>query len=621
MRRFVVAASLVAALLVTFVQSPANSAERVIKIAFQGPLTGPEAELGLGQLQAVQYMATKFNQKNKGTLKVEVIEVDDQGDPAIAVKLAPLIAADLSIIAMVGPSYSGATIASLPFYKEKSLSLISPSATRPGLTDPSSTFFGGPVFHRVVQMDAQQAVALARLAELGITNPRTFLVSDDQVWPEFEKSFRDTGIPLVGSVMGKSSSSDYSSLVQEIIATKATAVVLLGYLSTTSKIVTQLRNGGYKNRIVLSDASADPQFAALVGFKADSEGVVATSTFASSTSLPKEIQFDYKNTVGNSVPNYGVPALEATKIYLECINKGSFTRSTILKCVNTYSGKNLMGESISFDTNGDIVGAAFPQLIMKNGEWVGLKDSDLIMTSTSSSTQPVTPTVLSFSFINKRIEIEIDISKGATPNSVYIQFPEISTKKFFATIKGKSAKLSIPLTSSMFGKALGFRIVSALKNVESKPYSSSLDIPAQQSGADVVATKVPNAPKNLVYTRGEKGHGISVEIDVNKISRSSDTYLYSTDMGIKKSEAVKGLTIGSKASFNVPIPSGLIGKKISISVYSENAFGDSQIFTTTITPQSLQSTADSNSVACQKGSQIRTFESLKAACPAGWFKR
>ena len=617
MRRLIVVITSIAILL-PFIQSPANSAERIIKIAFQGPLSGPEAELGLGQLQAVQYMATKFNQKNKGSFKVEVIEVDDEGDPAIAVKLAPLIAADLSIIGMVGPSYSGATRASLPFYKEKLLPLISPSATNPVLTDPSSTFFGGPIFYRVVQMDAQQTAALANLAELGITKPRTFLVSDDQVWLEFEKSFRATGIPLIGSVMAQSSSSDYSSIVQEIIAKKATSVVLLGYFSSTSKIVTQLRTAGYKNRIVLSDASADPQFAALVGSNL-AEGVVATSTFASSTSLPKEIQFDYKNTVGNSVPNYGVPALEATKIYLECINKGSFTRSTILKCVNTYSGKNLMGESISFDTNGDIVGAAFPQLIMKNGEWVGLKDSDLIMTSTSSSTQPVTPTVLSFSFINKRIEIEIDISKGATPNSVYIQFPEISTKKFFATIKGKSAKLSIPLTSSMFGKALGFRIVSALKNVESKPYSSSLDIPAQQSGADVVATKVPNAPKNLVYTRGEKGHGISVEIDVNKISRSSDTYLYSTDMGIKKSEAVKGLTIGSKASFNVPIPSGLIGKKISISVYSENAFGDSQIFTTTITPQSLQSTADSNSVACQKGSQIRTFESLK--CPPGWFKR
>jgi branched-chain amino acid transport system substrate-binding protein len=614
-----VAAFLVAALLVSFVQSPANSAERVIKIAFQGPLTGPEAELGLGQLQAVQYMATKFNQKNKGTLKVEVIEVDDQGDPLIAVKLAPLIAEDLSIIALVGPSYSGSTRASLPFYKEKSLPLISPSATNPVLTDPTNPFFGGPVFHRVVQISAKEAVALANLAELGITNPRTFLVSDEySSGPEFEKSFRDTGIPLVGTVMGKSSSSDYSSIVQEVIAKKATAVVLLGYPSSTSKIVTQLRNGGYKNRIVLSDASADPLFGSLVDSNL-SEGVVTTSTFGAPTSLPKEIQFDYKNTVGNSIPSYGVPALEATKIYLDCISKGSFTRSTILKCVDTYSGKNLMGESISFDTNGDIVGAPFPQLIMKNGVWVGLKNDDLKLTSTSSSTQPVTPTVLSFSFISKKIEIEIDLSKGATPDSVYIQLPGVSTKKIYAIIKGKTAKLSIPLTSSMFGKALSFRIISVLKSVESKPYLSSIDIPTQQSGADIVATKVPSAPKNLFYTRTEKGHGIIVEVDANKNTRSTDTYLYSADLGISKSDAVKGLTIGSKSSFQVEIPSGLIGKKILVSVYSKNAIGDSQILPTTITPQSLETSAGSNSAACQKGSQIRTFESLK--CPPGWFKR
>jgi branched-chain amino acid transport system substrate-binding protein len=618
MRRFVVAASLVVALLVSFVQSPANSAERVIKIAFQGPLTGPEAELGLGQLQAVQYMATKFNQRNKGTLKVEVIEVDDQGDPFIAVKLAPLIAEDLSIIALVGPSYSGSTRASLPFYKEKLLPLISPSATNPFLTDPTNPFFGGPVFHRVVQISAKEAVALAGLAELGITNPRTFLVSDDQSWPEFEKSFRDADSSLVGSVVAKSSSSDYSFIVQEIIGRKATAVVLLGYSSSTSKIVTQLRNGGYKNRIVLSDASADPLFGSLVGSNL-SEGVVATSTFGAPTSLPKEIQFDYKNTVGNSIPSYGVPALEATKIYLDCISKGSFTRSKILKCVDTYSGKNLMGESISFDTNGDIVGAPFPQLIMKNGVWVGLKNDDLKLTSTSSSTQPVTPTVLSFSFISKKIEIEIDLSKGATPDSVYIQLPGVSTKKIYAIIKGKTAKLSIPLTSSMFGKALSFRIVSVLKSIESKPYLSSIDIPTQQSGADIVATKVPSAPKNLFYTRTEKGHGITVEVDANKNTRSTDTYLYSTDLGISKSDAVKGLTIGSKSSFQVEIPSGLIGKKILVSVYSKNAIGDSQILPTTITPQSLETSAGSNSAACQKGSQIRTFESLK--CPPGWFKR
>ena len=132
---------------------PAIAAEKRIKIAFQGPLSGPEAELGLQQLQAVEYMVTKFNQKNAKKIKVEIVQVDDQGDPAIAVKLAPVIAADSSIIGLVGPSYSGATSASLPFYKEGSLALISPTATNPALTDPTNSRYGAPIFHRVAQTD------------------------------------------------------------------------------------------------------------------------------------------------------------------------------------------------------------------------------------------------------------------------------------------------------------------------------------------------------------------------------------------------------------------------------------------------------------------------------------
>ena len=81
---------------------PAIAAEKLIKIAFQGPLTGPEAAFGLEQLQAVEYMVKKFNQKNSGKTRVEIVEVDDQGDPAIAVKLAPAIAADSSIIGLIG---------------------------------------------------------------------------------------------------------------------------------------------------------------------------------------------------------------------------------------------------------------------------------------------------------------------------------------------------------------------------------------------------------------------------------------------------------------------------------------------------------------------------------------
>ena len=51
--------------------------------------------------------------------------------------------------------------------------MISPSATRVSITDPSSPDFGGPVFHRVVGKDDLQGPALAKYATDGISNRKS----------------------------------------------------------------------------------------------------------------------------------------------------------------------------------------------------------------------------------------------------------------------------------------------------------------------------------------------------------------------------------------------------------------------------------------------------------------
>jgi len=600
------------------IQSPAYSAERLIKIAFQGPLSGPEADLGLSQLEAVKYIVKKFNQRAQGSLKIEIVEVDDKGDPAVAAQVAPLIANDSSIIGLIGPSYSGATRTSLPAYKASSLAMISPSATNPVLTDPTNASYGAPVFHRVILMDVQQAAALAKLAEEGLTNPRTLLITDEQIWPGFKDNFLAAGTPLIGTIDVSSTTTDYSALVAEVAARKATSVVLTGYFQSTSLIVAQLRKGGYTGRIAINDGSVVADFASRVG-GTYAEGVVATAAFAPPAVLSKELQFDYKNTVGTPVPDLAVPALEAANIYINCISKGNITRSAILSCIKSYSGKSLVGEQISFDKNGDIVGATFPRLIVKNGQFVALTSSDLKPAESISTTQPQAPTVISFNFLKKVLEISFDISRGATPDNVYLQFPKISSKKFSGAIKGKVAKFSVPLTSSMFGKALDFKVVSARKKVESQAYSSSVEIPAQNSGAEVVATKIPSAPRDASYSRTEKGHAITVDIDSARVSRATDSFLFAPELGLKKASAVKGLTIGTRSLFKVNIPDSLIGKKIAISLFSTNSIGESVIYSTTITPESLTPSSSASSVTCQKASQIRTFEA--ASCPPGWIKR
>ena len=594
---------------------PAIAAEKRIKIAFQGPLSGPEAELGLQQLQAVEYMVTKFNQKNSGKIKVEIVQVDDQGDPAIAVKLAPVIAADSSIIGLVGPSYSGATTASLPFYKDGSLALISPSATNPVLTDPTNSRYGGPIFHRVAQTDERLGAALAKLAVEGISNPKTFLITDEQDFSNLEEKLIQTGLSFIGNIKVSAISTDYSSTVQEVLSKNPTSVVLTGYYPSTSKLVRQLRLAGYKNRIALGDGSLTPEFIKLVGAPL-AEGLLLATSFAPPTSLPLELQFDFKNTMGNGVPDLAATSLDAAKVFLDCISKGNSSRISILACVKAYSGKSVSGEIISFDSNGDIKGASFPRVIIKNGKFVGVLASDL--NPKVSSVKPAMPVITEFTFAKKKLNISIDISKGLTPDSVYLQLPSISTKKIYATIKGKVATLAVPLTSAMYGQDLAFNVVSAKKSAESNAYSSTIEIPAQNSDVELEASKIPNPPKNLVYNFTEKGHGITVEIDTNQSSRAVETYMYSSDLEISKSNQVKGKTIGGKSVFKIDIPVSMAGKKLILNLISKNAVGESKVFTSIIFPKVESSVAGANAVVCRKASQVRTFDA--AVCPPGWSK-
>lgn len=594
---------------------PAVAAEKRIKIAFQGPLSGPEAELGLGQLQAVEYMVKKFNQKNSGKIKVEIIQVDDQGDPTIAIKLAPVIAADSSIIGLVGPSYSGATSASLPFYKVAALALISPSATNPSLTDPTSDRFAGPIFHRVAQIDERQAVALAKLAVEAIPNPKTFLITDEQDFANLEEKLIRAGLTLIGNIKVSSNSADYSVTIQEVLSKNPTTVVLTGYYQSTSKLVSELRLAGYKNRIVMSDASLSSEFINLAGASA-AEGVILTASFAPSTSLPLELQFDFKNTMGNGVPDIATTSLDAAKIFLDCIGEGNSSRISILACIKTYSGKSISGERIGFDSNGDIKGAIFPRVIVKNGKFVSLVASDL--EPKSSSLKPAMPAIADFTFAKKKLSISIDISKGLTPDTVYLQLPSVSTKKIYATIKGKVATLVVPLSSTMYGKNLAFKVVSANKSIESSAYSNTIVIPDQNSSLGIQASKVPNAPKDLIYSFTEKGHGITVDVDTTGSSRATETYLYSVDLGISESNQVKGKTIGDKAAFRIDIPVSLAGKKLILNLISSNKVGESKVLTSIIFPKTETFAAGANTTACRKASQVRIFDA--AVCPPGWVK-
>jgi branched-chain amino acid transport system substrate-binding protein len=351
-------------------QTSANAAPKTVTIAYQGPLSGGEASTGTDEQNAVKYAIKLFNAKNKATYNVKLVSVDDQGDPAVAGTVAPGIGKNKNILGVVGPAYSGATIASLPFYKAGGLVLISPSATRVSLTDSASPDFGGPVFHRVVGKDDLQGPALAKYATAGITNPKVFIFDDQSSYAVPLAGYvtgglkKIAGATVVGTDSVPNTTTDFSPTIAKIATSKADVVIYTGYYSQAAVFIKQLRDSGSKAIFAGGDGVFNQEFPKLAGASAEGSRVTGVGGLAG---VSEALEKDYKAKMGVSSGVYSVESLDAANILLQGIAKGNTTRAKMLAWVKAYNGKSITGNTIKFSANGDISYGLFAGFTTKNG--------------------------------------------------------------------------------------------------------------------------------------------------------------------------------------------------------------------------------------------------------------
>ncbi len=335
-----------------------------LKIAYQGPLTGPEAALGINELNGVKFALKKFLAANKGAnVDPTVYEVDDQGDPAVAGPIAPKVAAEECVVALVGPAYSGASKVSLPVYLSAGLSIITPSATNPTL--PS---FGKSIFHRAVLTDDYQGPAAARLIVSKNKNAKVFLVNDAS---DYAVGLQKTvDITLAGRVVGKdvtpTGTTDFTATIAKIKKSKATAVFYSGYFSQAAVFVKQLRDSGSKITFASGDGTLDDQFVKLA--RKSAEGALLTAPAipfeTASPKLAKEM-----TAMGMKPGVYTTESYDAANFFLDAIKAGNTDRASINKYVSTKSHKGL-SKTLKFDAEGEVSGADVNGFGVKNGKLV-----------------------------------------------------------------------------------------------------------------------------------------------------------------------------------------------------------------------------------------------------------
>jgi branched-chain amino acid transport system substrate-binding protein len=347
----------------------ASAAVKTYTIGYQGPLSGGEASTGIDEQNAVKYAIKLFEAKNKG-FKIKLVSIDDQGDPAVAGTVAPGVASNKNVLGVVGPAYSGATIASLPYYKSVNMALISPSATRVSLTDPTSPDFGGPIFHRVVGKDDIQGPALAKYATAGVSNAKVFVFDDQSAYAVPLRGFVEAGLKKVAgaTVVGGDSvpntTTDFSPTIAKIKTSGATVVIYTGYYSQAAVFIKQLRDSGSKAVFAGGDGVFNQEFPKLAGAAAEGSKVTGVGGLAG---VDAKMEADFKKKMGVSSGVYSVESFDAANILLSGIKAGKTTRVKMLAYVKAYKGKSISGNTIKFDANGDISYGLFAGFTTKNG--------------------------------------------------------------------------------------------------------------------------------------------------------------------------------------------------------------------------------------------------------------
>lgn len=328
-----------------------------LALAFLGVLSGPDGSSGSVVRNSAAMAVDEHNEANPDC-PVGLITYDSQGQAEVATVLARQIVADPQIIAVVGPVYSGESLAVLPIFEAAGLPVLSPSATNPTLSEQ-----GWSMFHRVVGTDdAQGPAGVAWLVQNARVD--TVAVVDDGT--VFGKALADfaieeldrRGLTIAPRQQVEPGRLDYSDVVARIAGVGVDAVYYGGLGESAARLQRQLLDAGVQGLFVGGDGMFTAAFLdAMVLGPGGGASVVVTCPCAGSATTPEQRAFvERYRTRYNAEPIYfAFEGFDAASMLLAGIDSGARTRTALADWLDdaTFTG---LSKTISFEPNGDVIG-------------------------------------------------------------------------------------------------------------------------------------------------------------------------------------------------------------------------------------------------------------------------
>jgi branched-chain amino acid transport system substrate-binding protein len=335
------------------------SCKSTLKVAIVTPLSGAAAFLGEEQLTWAKLAVAKLAPQMG--LKIQLLQGDtpvEQGAQP-AQTLAQKYVSDPKVVGIIGPSTSGAAVASTKTYFQAGMAHISPSATKTDLTyKQNGQREGTPAFFRVVPADNVQGPTDASYM-VNTLHVKKVVVFDfqepySQGLAAAVTSYLKAHNVSVTRLSAPNTTTDYSSYVTKVPGDADVVFFPTQQPPAAQTFAEQLVEQGKKATMFSSDGSDAPtqynkpggyvsNFAPdITGFKADAAVIAAWK----------------KANPGKQVGSFGPPTYGATQVLLTAIKNACAVghgtlknRSDVLHQVKHVKIKNwILGGSFKFST-------------------------------------------------------------------------------------------------------------------------------------------------------------------------------------------------------------------------------------------------------------------------------
>jgi branched-chain amino acid transport system substrate-binding protein len=361
-----------------------SSSEPTFTIAYQGPLSGGDQQLGLNMAFAVQLA---INQANAGTtfgtlpFKLAFAQEDDQGTDTAAPAAVAKVLQISNLIAVVGPAFSGATAASEPTYSKAGVATVSPSATNPTLATS-----GWHNFFRVVADDNSQGPADALYMGKTAGLKKVYVVDDASSYgaglaKAFLGAASSNGLTVVKHDTAPASSQcvqgstgnvqQYGPLAQKVKASGADSVFYAGYYCDFALFAKQLRSAGFTGQLVSDDGSNDPHYVSQAGASVANGTLLSCACQETITSAGfKAFAPAFKALANFPSGTYSAEAYDATNAIIDVMKEkgASVTKADIIAGLHapgfSYQG---ISKVVKFAPNGNYAGSAVYMYKVVNG--------------------------------------------------------------------------------------------------------------------------------------------------------------------------------------------------------------------------------------------------------------